>query len=98
MPLLRQFQRSFDVPLLRGLVAANQQQHQFGAALRKVHPVAGPKVDLHFDDAAGEHAMLAGVAMRETKDADIDAALGLPIAQGLEPLCVLRRLANLDRV
>ena len=42
--------------------------------------------------------MLAGVAMRETKDADIDAALGLPIAQGLEPLCVLRRLANLDRV
>lgn len=92
MPLLGQFQSGLDILLLRGFVAANQQQYQFGAALRKVHPVAGAEVDLHFNDATGKHAVLPGVAMSEAKNPQVDAPLGLPIAQGLEPLGVLRGL------
>ena len=98
MPLLGQFQSGLDVPLLRGLVAADQQQHQLSAALREVHPQARAEVDLHLDDATAEHAVLSGVALREAKNPRIDAPLGLPIAQRVEPLAVRPRLANLDHV
>ena len=64
MPLLGQLQGGVDVALLAGLVAANQQQHQFAAALRVVHPVSGAEIELHLDDTARQHPVLPRVAQR----------------------------------
>jgi len=44
-------------------------------------------VYLHLHHAASQHAVLAGIACRQTIDAYLYAARRLPVAQALEPGC-----------
>ncbi len=70
-----------DVLLLRGFVAASEQDDEFASPLRVVDAVPGSEVDLQFSDATGEVAMLPRVSMSQAVDADLNARSARPVLQ-----------------
>jgi hypothetical protein len=92
--LSRNFQRGFNILGLSGFIATRQQNHDFNAALRKVHAIARPTVNPHFRNAFAHRLAVAKVAILGAVDAGLDASLGLLIPQPGEP--VVEHLGGLN--
>jgi len=88
--------RPLDVPLLRPLVAAGEQDHDGVAALRDVDPITGPKMHARLRDTLTDRPHVAKVAERHATDAGEDSRSRLTIAQSSEPRGVLLGLTDLD--
>src|SRR3990172_1216073 len=72
--------RQRDVPRLRRLVAAGEEDDELQAALDKEHSVPGTYVDLHLGDALSHGCAVAKVPGRGAVDARLDACATLPIS------------------
>jgi hypothetical protein len=60
-----------DVLTLSGLVATRQQNNEVTTSRCIVDAVAGPKVDLELAYAARKRAMLSGIAVNKSIDANL---------------------------
>ena len=64
--------------------------------LRVVHAVSRAVADPHLRDARADRLHVASVAEREPADAGIDARLGFPVPEAVEPSLVRRGLQDLQ--
>jgi hypothetical protein len=83
-----------DVDVLRRFVAADKQQQEDGSALRVVHPVARPDIDLQFGDTVRQIAVRSGVAVNQAIDANQNPCPSSAVSQPVDPLAVLVGLLN----
>jgi hypothetical protein len=77
--------RPFDVILLRALIAAAEQNDQQPSPLDVVDPVAGPKIDLHLDDASADAPRIAGVSFLQPMNSVKNLCATLLVSQATQP-------------
>jgi prophage antirepressor-like protein len=82
-------QSGFDVFLLRGLVAASQQNDGFSATLRKIDPIAWAKVNAHFGYAVSNRFSIAKVSLLGSFDSGQNSHLSSLVFQVGEPMIEL---------
>ena len=81
------FLRPFDVPALRALVAAAEQNHHGVPLSPEVHPVAGAGVDAKLLHALADRAGIPKVPKSNPSDALADTVASASIPKPSEPLC-----------
>src|SRR5262245_35609550 len=86
------FVGGFNVPVLRSLVAAAEEDDQLLPATGEVEAITGAEVDLQFGNASADRAGVAEQAGFDAGDADPDDRLGLAVLEAAEPLRELRGL------
>jgi len=54
--------RQDDIPWLRALIAAGEQDNQRNAALNEIHSISRPVIDSHLQDALADRPHVARIA------------------------------------
>ena len=54
--------RQDDIPWLRALIAAGEQDNQCNAALNEIHSISRPVIDSHLQDALADRPHVARIA------------------------------------
>lgn len=79
---------SFDVLGLRGLISSGKQHDQVSAALSAVDPVSRAKIDLQLADATREGAILAGIAVDEAVNTDLNTSATFKVSERVDLVAV----------
>ncbi len=74
--------------MLRGLIAACEQDDQVCATLRVVNPVTRASIDTKLRDSVRQVAMIAGITVNKTVDSDLNSRTAGPIAKTVDPVQV----------
>lgn len=79
------FLGQFDVPILRSLVTAHQQDDQFGVLDREIEAVSRAEVDPQLADLAADRLRIAEISGFDARDAGGDDARGATVFQADVP-------------
>ena len=83
---MRQLQRSLDVSVLAGLVAARQQDHDLESSLCEIHAVARPRVDAQLGHPFAHRLAIAKMAELDKVDTRLNPPFRLAILEAQEPI------------
>jgi hypothetical protein len=81
----REVARRCDVPLLRALVAAGEQDDERLAPLNEINPISGTVIDPQLRDAMANRPYVARIAKLQAIDAHLDATTCFSVAQAGKP-------------
>jgi len=80
-----EFFRFFNVPALRGFIAAAEQENNFPASLGEINPVTGTKINNKFGNIISDRFGVSKIAAGNTADTGIDNITGFSVRQGAYP-------------
>jgi hypothetical protein len=86
--------RTLDIPFLRALITAAENEHENRPALYEIHTIARSMVDPHLADPTPDRSDVAAIAECEAADADQYLGTRGTIPEAIEPALELLRLAN----
>src|SRR6266436_515528 len=87
-----------NVLFLRRFIST-YQQHRYGvAAPRAIDAIARAEIQLQFEHATAQLAMIAGIALLHWEDSRGDPRLRLRVAQRVEPFPEPRGLPDFDHL
>jgi hypothetical protein len=90
--------RTFDVPLLRALIATTQQDDDLGAALDIVDPIARTIVDPQFHHASPDALGIAQIPLLHSSNPGNDPRDRVIILQAAQPCLERVRLMDFDHI
>jgi len=88
LPILPIFASASDIPTLRPLVTATEQQNNLDSRYRVIHSISLPDIDPQFPNAIAAELMIPKVAQFDSIDSPINCDPGFDVSKLATPLGV----------